>query len=174
MSELQAGIPYAGTPGKMYAEKRGGTPCVTIELDLTHQAHEGAWHQAPMRDDDGKPYRIWLRLFTTDKAWPYTEKKLRSMQFNGDFRNPSLGVASVVVIGTQNGQYIEWNLGGEHEAVDDKTLSVLTARYQQNNPGQKPQTDSPPPPPQGQPAPTAPQSPQPEPVPAGAAEDLPF
>ena len=180
MAELQAGIVYAGTPGVPYtANNKNGKPYIVIPVDVTHQALNGAWVNTPPKDD-GKQPKAWVKWYMTDSAWPYTEQKLRALQFNGNFVNPAVGVPSMVIIGEQNGQYINWDTpkegGGEHEAVDDKTLAVLTARYGQNNP--KPQADSAPPPPPP-PVDNGPQD-APDPAIAGAPgddpgeEDFPF
>jgi len=167
MAELRPGIPYAGSPGKIYAELRGAKelPCITFEIDLTHEARDGQWVQAPLRNDDGNPHRIWLRWFTTDNAWPYTEQRLRALQFNGDFRNPAVGVQSITVIASQNGQYLQWDTpnggGSDAKALPDNTADVLTARYRQNNPT-----------PQAAPVPAQAPAPQSEPQPAPQSEPV--
>ena len=171
MAELQAGIVYAGTPGKMYtASNKNGKPYIVVPVDVTHQALNGAWVDMPPKDD-GKQPRAWVKWYITDSAWPYTEQKLRAIQFNGNFVSPAVGVPSMVIIGEQTGQYINWDTpredDGDREAITEDLARVLTARYGQNNPA--PQADSAPPPP---PVDNGPQD-APEPATAGATGDDP-
>lgn len=56
------------------------TPCIQFEFQIGFFWQDEVW----------KPIDIitrHIRLFTTEKAWDYTEKKLEAMGFNGDFSN---------------------------------------------------------------------------------------
>ena len=191
MPELQAKVAYAGTPGKIYTELRGekSWPCVTIEVDLTHASTGTDWIEAPMRDD-GRKHRIWIRWGLDDNSWQYTEKKLRTIQFNGDFSHPLVGVPSIVVVGEQNGKYLNFDVHGsgttDRKPVEDNVTRVLTARYQQNNPKAQAappaeQQEAAPSAPEQAPAPTAATPPAPDPSgeprpvnDSGNAGDIPF
>lgn len=58
------------------------TPCLTLKFDVTHNAVNGEW--VKLANPEQRP----VKLFMSEKAWPYTEEKLLRFGFNGDFANP--------------------------------------------------------------------------------------
>ena len=177
--ELQAGITYAGKPGTPYtANNKNGKPYIVVPVDITHRAENGTWVEHPAKPD-GKSYRAWVKWYITEAAWPYTEEKLRALQFNGSFVKPAIGVPSIVVVGEQNGKYINWDTpregDGDREAIAEDLARKLTARYQQNNPKAQDAPSPPVEPQQEEPAAAPEPDPSGEPPPVDAGgEAIPF
>jgi len=60
------------------------SPQFEITMNITHQVEAGEWKSVePLQERT-----IYLSL--TDGAWPYTQKKLETLKFNGDFKNPDI------------------------------------------------------------------------------------
>lgn len=57
-------------------------PALVITFDIVSVARDGAWAEIP------NPEQRDVKMFLTENAWPYTEAKLKSLGFNGDFANP--------------------------------------------------------------------------------------
>ena len=152
------------------------TECVQFDLDVEMVWANGAW--APL---DDAPLRKHLRLFTTPKAWPYTEEKLQALSFEGDFRNMRFradfyeGLALKLTFETNGGkQYERWDfegLGGAAVApAPTSLLDELNAKWKQGNPAAPAHGSA-------SPTPAAPPPPAPSPAAAGSSadgEDIPF
>ena len=112
-----------------------GTPQLVIPVRLTHRANNADWVDL----EDG-PIDCSLYMSLTDRAWPYTEKKLKALEFGGNFADPVFG-ADVISKGigltcrheTYQGTARErWELsdwGSAAEATGSEAVRTLNARW---------------------------------------------
>jgi len=113
----------------MDTSKKGST-YLDIIFEITHVAENGQWIGIDPQDRH-------LRLFLTDAAWSYTERKLDDLEFNGDFKNPQITDKGVILECEHEiyeGQTREkWDLPGDgnrdRQAPPDDELRKLSARY---------------------------------------------
>src|SRR4051812_513284 len=75
---------YFGRPLKAVVAELGADkkPALVISFDITAVARDGAWVDLP------NPEQRDVKMFLTVNAWPYTEAKLKTLGFNGDFAAP--------------------------------------------------------------------------------------
>jgi hypothetical protein len=95
-------------------------------------------------------------LYLSDAAWPYSEEKLKRLEFNGDFINPDFNRSLVITLNCRHetgndGKVREkWDFfGSERPPVElDKSRAMqLKARFKANAPAaSKPPTGKPTPP----------------------------
>lgn len=165
--------------GGMDTRGANNTPFMVVALDIVYGSRDGSWHELQ------EPAKRSLWLATTDGAWPYTEKKLRAMGFNGDFREPEFivpaddnGAAWVEVI-CRHEEYEgkireKWELAkwGDQDRTPpaDDVIRKLQAKWKQGDPGYS-ERPTPPDMPHNDRAPQAP----PEGAPATpSGDDVPF
>jgi hypothetical protein len=153
---------YWGTlKGGYTGTAKSGNPQVVLNFVVTNMAVGSEWQ--PIRD----PFEKCVYLSLTDAAWPYSQVKLASLGFNGDFGEgmgfSESGAKLICKHENYNGQMRDkWDLdgGGEGQRADTNTVRKLNAlwRAKANTPK----------PPNGRPqAPPA----RPEPDPAPTADD---
>jgi len=107
---LATGSYLARSPeGCMDTRGSNNTPFMVVTLDVCHVAAAGQWQELTT------PVQRSLWLATTDAAWPYTEKKLRALGFNGDFRAPEF------TIPVDNGDEGWVQLICDHETYEGQT-----------------------------------------------------
>jgi len=125
------------------------TPLVYVTWKITHIAENGDWRELlpPIERD--------TRWFLTDAAWPYTERKLGEVGFNGDFTNPAASGAAVdpgMELECKHEQrdgknYERWDLPyGSRETAPppDETLRRWGAKWKaERKPGGRPSTPPP-------------------------------
>jgi len=107
-----------------------GTPCMDIVFVITHIAQNSEWVGIDPQDKH-------LYLYCSDAAWPYTERNLSDLDFNGDFKNPQFTDKGVILEckhETFKGSLREkWNLPGggnrERQLPPDDELRKLSTRY---------------------------------------------
>lgn len=163
--------------------KDKGTPFVAIEIEATHIAYNGDWVELP------ENINRTIRLYLSDGAYEFTEKKLKFLGFNGNYSAPVLAnVADGITVNCTIGNYKgkerdEWDLaewGGGYERItpEANVLAQLQARWNQNeSSAAKPVAAPAPPQAATAPAPVrptqaGPASPPPSaPVPAGGPDD---
>lgn len=118
------GTPKLGTTGAAST----GTPQMVVDFNVTHIADGGdGWTEI-------QPITARVYLFLSTGAWEYSEKKLKAMNFNGDFDNPGFqceGIALVCKHEVHNSKTKEkWDIGGgEVKKADDNTIRSLTAKW---------------------------------------------
>ncbi len=167
------------TEGLYYAERLGAsmdtlnnankTPLIRIYYSVTHVQEGTEWQLL------GKPVERSVSLFLTDKAWPFTQPKLESMGFNGDFDAPDFdsepGTQLDLTHQVKDGKtYENWNLdgwGGQKEATPPPKdmLRKFKARWGTDTAASKKPSGSP----SAPPSKTEPES---EPADAPAPPDL--
>jgi len=184
MALMQPGRYYAffqsAECGELGNEK--STPLIYMTFQITHCVGNDQWIEL---DPAVKANRD-VRLFLSDKAWPYTEKKLQGMGFNGDFENPDVdpdfkrkGCALICSHRQGTGQdqtvYEDWDFadwgGGERRPLNEDKARLFAARWKTANAASQP--------PAGEPvsssAPAPVQAPAPAPATAGPSSDgIPF
>jgi len=118
--------------GEMDTSKVQKTPYMNVTIGITHIRDGDRWADA----DQAQRH---LNLYTSPKAWPYTEKKLLAMGFNGDFNNPQFSETQVVVVCRveiyKDKPQEKWDLpGGEYEAKPpaEDEIKKLNARWATN------------------------------------------
>jgi len=107
-----------------------GSPYLDVVFEITHVAQNDKWVGIEPQDRH-------LRLFLTEKAWPYSERKLDALEFNGDFMNPKITDKGIVLECKHEiyeGQFREkWDLPGdnkrERQVPSDDELRKLSTRY---------------------------------------------
>ncbi len=156
-------------PGTYHGTLIEGVPCKTqkgtdqivLRFDITLMWDGTNWQS--MQIDDR---RVYLSL--SGAAWSYTERKLLSLGFNGDFLAPGFDQA-IVTKGTQlectennyGGKISErWDLlgfggGGEIERMPEGEARKLNARWKTSVSRQTKPEGAPAAPPPAQPAPAA-------------------
>ena len=168
-------VPISGT---MDTVGQDATPLMRVYIQVTHISVDGSWQTM----DQSEQRR--LDLFTTDKAWPHSERRLRALGFNGDFNEPAFADRSVAMIckhepgrNDPSKLYERWDLaefagGGniqDAKPPDKDTMRLLERKWKTSESADRK--------PAGQPAPP-PQSPQPEPAEVGRdtddPDDIPF
>lgn len=143
------------------------TPFIYLTFRVTH-FFAGNWQEVELFDRD-------VKYFLSDSAWPYTEKELQRLGFNGDFVNPEF-MDELYKPGTEllcstrasgDKSYEDWELPGrvngskERVAPANEVLQKFKARWNTNSSARKP-------PPANTPVQT-PASP-----PGRAGDDIPF
>ncbi len=166
---MEAGTYYATLTDAGMDQSSGGTPCMRLGFNVTHQASNGAWVEIQATERS-------VYLYTTDKAFPYTAAKLHDLGFNGDYGNPGFGDNTQTQLVCSHETYEDkdrekWDLpgsgAGERNAPPQDVIRRLNAKH-------KTQVSAAPP----ASRPQAPQ--QPEPVAAVAGDgqppgdDIPF
>lgn len=138
------------------------TPTFCIDLTVTHVADSGDWRGITEE-------KRTLFMYMSEGAWPYTQKDLERLGFNGDFDKPELsqraheGFEVRCAHEEYNGKTREkWSLAREGDR-EKKPLAkdqarVLAARWKTATQAAKPATGMPPAPPKAA-----------APVPAGAS-----
>ena len=100
-----------------------------------HDMLAGGWLPAPVSEEER---RVYVSL--SDGAWPYSERKLTSLGFNGDFDNPEFseaiatdGVDLMCKVGEFKGKSQEkWELAGwasDIEPAAEDKVKRLNARW---------------------------------------------
>ena len=171
---------YLGRNPRGIPDTRGqnNTPFMVVTVEVTHIVANGDWQELPscgVRD-------LWLAM--SDAAWPYTEKKLVALGFNGDFRAPEFDLSAKdgwVELVCEHQQYEgqtkeRWSLAswGDRERTPpaDDVMRALTAKWEHGR-QQFSERPAPPAPPAMPKNPKAPQAPPRSPAPA-RADDIPF
>jgi len=142
--------------GRLKNERK--TPYIDVFVDLSAYRHKGNWVAVP---EDGSRQRV--RLFLSEKAFPYTVQKLNGLGFNGNFDSPELECSDLVdlVCRKDRGGYVSFDfpkLESGTEPLDRTTAQRLAARYRQTG-GRPASSDRP----QTQPEEAPVQSPTPQP-----------
>ena len=141
MAQLAAGNYHGKVIGATTIEVGANkTPMMEVECSVAHIAGDGAWVALP---ETGSRK---LKLFLSPAAWPYSQKKLTFLGFNGEFEKPQftgdavdVGVAltcSHKKSGDGTKTYEEWDLsdwggGGAAQASSD-TMHLLNAQWKQD------------------------------------------
>ncbi len=163
-------------------KNKNDTPFVFIEFKSGFISHDGEWVELP-DDITGELY-----IYLSDAAYESSEKKLRSLGFNGDYANPVMTIAQKdgMIVSctheTYKGQEREkWELEGwgyQRQSPEANVLAQLQARWNQNeSSAAKPAAAPAPPQAATAPAPVrptqaGPASPPPAaPVPSGGPDD---
>ena len=115
------------------------------------------WDGAQWRTAHGQDRRVYLSLH--ENAWPFTEEKLKSLEFNGDFEDPKFsstayteGIELTCKEETFNGKTTErWELAHWGKQIKPAAADVthrLNARWNASTGSSKPvaSATSPPPP----------------------------
>lgn len=143
MAKKQAGSYYGqlietGTDTLNNAKK---TPFIYLTFRVTHFSQNGSWVETEEFNRD-------VKFFLSNSAWPYTEKNLETLGFNGDFENPAFkaelynpGSELICSIREDGGKsYEEWELSvvankatKERKAPSTDILQKLNARWNTNN-----------------------------------------
>jgi hypothetical protein len=150
---------YLGTAkAGQLAEAKTGTTQMVVTFDVTHKSSNGAWE--PL----GTPIERDIFLATSEAAWPYTEKKLQALGFDGNFNAPTFATPQTTLLAkleSYDGKSrLKWDVWTEREKpeyklADTDTQRRLMARWKQNNPSAAPKPATPP-----VPAATATQAPE--------------
>ena len=129
------GAPVSAETG----ENKNGTPLIEITLSIMHK-DDGAGGWTPIEPTVSRK----MTLYLSQGAWPYSEKKLAALGFNGDFGAPAFeckGLALACVHKAWKSDPTkfseEWDLpytGGAGAApASEQTLQLLNARYRQEH-----------------------------------------
>jgi len=174
--DFPIGTYYAQIQGGEMMENDNGKPFFALSILVTHESQDGQWVSV------GNPAERIVELYTSDAAWTYTQRKLASIQFNGDFSNPQFGVAGVSVDckhqeSTNGGTYERWDLSGfgggaRGKAATRQVIQTMNAKWKQSV-GSQAAPAAPPPPPAAS-VPAAAPAPAPAGAPANNEDDLPF
>lgn len=133
MSQFEPGLYWMAEPLMGTQNSANGTPFLFLQGKITHVSQNGQAIEVP------EPAGRTVRLYLSEKAFPYTMDRLNPLGFNGDFSNPQLGgehakgVWAECSAGTYDGKPQErWQLPGggggvEHEAFNSDTVRRLTA-----------------------------------------------
>ncbi len=117
-----------------------GSGAAQVELDFTVS------HIQRGQDWEALPQEMAVTVFLSlhENAWKYSTKKLESLGFNGDFRNPVFGTdASTEGVGLRateetynNKLRTRWDLAnwGGNEPAGDDVLARLNAKYKAGKP----------------------------------------
>lgn len=124
---------YYGTPTKgVTGAASTGTPQMVVTFNVTHIADsEGGWQEI-------QPITATVYLFLSDGAWEYSEKKLKAMNFNGNFDSPEFacdGIELVCDHETYNNKTREkWDIAGGSEVkkADANQIRTLSAKWKQS------------------------------------------
>lgn len=107
---------------------------LVITFDITQVANNGEWIDLP------NPQQRDVKMFCTEAAWPYTEAKLKSFGFNGDFANPKFSdefMQGTELVCTINGKYDNFDFprgaGKQAEQAPDEALRRMNARWKNAN-----------------------------------------
>jgi len=129
---LKAGV------AAMDNEKR--TPFMYLRFEVTHIADEEQW-------SDISPCTRDVLLYMSDAAWPFTEKKLEKISWNGNCDEPRFQqqLYDGIELSCKHNikGYEEWSLtmlnsgDKEYQSVDREWTKTIEARFRQ---GQKPQS----------------------------------
>lgn len=117
--------------------KRGsnGTNSFRINFKCVARRERGQW--VPLSEAIDAP----VYLYTSERAWEYTEAKLEKLGFNGDFRNPQFDDAAYekgVVLECRHEDYrgekqVRWDISfGTTEPADD--IDALADKWRKNHP----------------------------------------
>lgn len=128
---------YMGTAkAGQLAEAKTGNAQFVVTFDVTHRDSNGAWEPITPIERD-------VYLSTTEKAWPYTEKKLEALGFDGNFNAPKFANPQATIIArteTHDGKArLKWDIWTEREKPEYKPVTTdeqrkLMARWKQSHP----------------------------------------
>ena len=126
-------------------------PALVVDIDVTYKAQDGDWVALP----DG-PVQRSLYFSFSDAAYEWTEKKLKALGFNGDFKNPRFsdkamteGIEVVCDIrpDSKNNARENWDLanwgGQERKTPAQDVRARLQARWATNTEAAKPAAGKP-------------------------------
>lgn len=144
--------------GGTTTENNNGNPLVAVKFTPNYMLDgNSTWQHCPSSERT-------LRLYLTDSAMKYTERKLEALGFNGRF-GPDMAFTdeAVVLICThevRDGKtYENWELpqtgGREYKQAEQKTIMELNAKWKAKH-GRPPAPSTPPPPRQSEPVEDAP------------------
>ena len=135
MAQLEAGTYYGALVEAGLNQAKTGTALMELVFEVRHVAANGEWVAID-------PIKRTVRCHLSDSAWPYSEKKLATLGFNGDFANPAFsekaktGVQLICEHETFEGKVREkWSLadwgGGAQErtAPDANVILQLGAKW---------------------------------------------
>lgn len=112
------------------------TPFVWLRFALTHHARAGNW--SPMAQTISRE----VRMFLSEKAWPYTVEKLEKLAFDGNFAQPlfdgelnTQGCELLCEHESRDGKlFEEWSIakciGGREKAdVPARMMNILKSKW---------------------------------------------
>jgi len=130
---LYSVVPYGGT---LDTCGQKASPLLRVHIQVNHYAQDEQW--IPL----DQPEQRELRLFLTDGAWPYTEKKLRALGFNGDFDEPRFAGEAINAICKhragkdenagktfEDWDLAEWGESREAQPPDRETVRLLERKW---------------------------------------------
>lgn len=79
MTLLDPGRYYARLVGQTIGQNKKGTDVITLNVDVEYWWNETAWVAVP-----GQESRT-IYIYLSEGSWPYAEKKLEALGFNGRF-----------------------------------------------------------------------------------------
>ena len=136
--KMQPGT-YNGQMTELYmSQSSTNKPFLAIEFNVTHIAQNGQWAEL------GTPETRTVRFFLTPAAIDYSEDKLASLGFNGDYANPKCSKVENVTLTCEDRQYKDkegnlktaedWNIytqrqSAERVDVPSDTIRQLNARW---------------------------------------------
>ena len=141
----EAGNYWGTLKGGQTGVAQSGNPKVTLTFTVTHVAAGQEWES--IRD----PFGCYVDIALTDNAWPYSQKKLESLGFNGDFGDgmafTETGAKLVCKHDNYEGRIREkWELDGgfgERQQADANTVRKLNALWKAKNGTPKPPAGKP-------------------------------
>lgn len=178
---FQPGI-YLGSNSRGEMDEQGEkkTPCMVVTFMVAHVAGDnGEWVAIPTPE----PRDVYLYL--SDKAWPYSCKKLTSLGFNGNFTQPEFTAPTDdgwIQLVCKHEEYRgtmreRWDLAGngpERTAPAADELRRLAAKFK-NDQGGYHESPKPAPAPSRQPVPeTVPPNQDDDPPPPPNEDEIPF
>lgn len=130
---LEEGIYYMASVDVGYGESsKKSTPYVWITGEVTHGSVQGEWKELPI------PREKTIYLYTSDKAFPISEKQLIKIGFNFDMDNPAIttesgGIEVECVHDEYEGKVRErWSLAGgkfQHTELSADSRSAMSTRF---------------------------------------------
>lgn len=128
------GTYYGYVAGGTTTQASTGTPQLAVKLSITNIASQ--INGEPTWEDLPTPIERTMFLALSEKAWPYSEEKLKRLGFNGDFENPDFtkeGVQLECKHEEYRGKVTErWNLAGDGpnlEQAPQDMIRTLNARW---------------------------------------------
>ena len=152
---LAAGTYFGQVQGGKVTKAKSGSPQMEVEFLVINVWNGSEW--TPIAP--GTMRTIYMSL--TDDAWPYSQRKLEALGFNGNFRDPDFGdeakgegVQLLCNHDSYNGKASEkWELANwgrkENEAAGADVLRTLEARWKSAAAPAKPAGRPTPPPARG-------------------------
>jgi len=178
---MEAGLYFGKLIDSGLNVSQGGTECFELVFEVSHFANNGDWEPLPQL------VKRTIRLWLSEKAWPYSQQKLDALGFSGDFSNPRFGEqAQGVQLNCKIEQYQQkpverWDLyyegAGERKAPPQDAVRKLNAKWQQAQANTRKPAGLPPAPPRPAPTEDAPIEEPTEEISGGAPfgnDDIPF